>query len=61
MTTVRDIANIPFEEIEVGQSAELSITLTKAQIDMLALVSGDVDALHLRGETGRAGADVRQT
>lgn len=61
MAAVQDMANVPFQEIKAGQSAELSITLTKTQVDMLALVSGDVDALHLTGETGFSRTDVHKT
>ena len=60
MTNVREISNVPFDKIEIGQSAELSVTLTKTQVDMLALVSGDTDAFHFAGEAGHARSDVRQ-
>jgi len=60
MSTVREMTNVPFGEIVVGQSAELSVTLTKAQVDLLALVSGDADAFHFAGEAGQARSAVRQ-
>ncbi|MEN6373941.1 MAG: bifunctional enoyl-CoA hydratase/phosphate acetyltransferase [Smithella sp.] len=61
MSTVREMTNVPFEEIVVGQSAELSVTLTKTQLDMLALVSGDADAFHFTGDAGYSRSDVRKT
>jgi phosphotransacetylase/acyl dehydratase len=61
MSTVREMSNVPFGEIAVGQSAELSITLTKTQLDMLALVSGDADAFHFTGDEGYNRSDVRKT
>lgn len=54
------MTNVPFAEIAVGQSAELSVTLTKAQVDLLALVSGDADAFHFDREAGHARPAVRQ-
>ncbi len=54
MENIREISNVPFDKIEVGQSAEMSVTLTKAQVDMLALVSGDADAFHFEGGSGHA-------
>jgi len=61
MSTVRNMTNVPFGEIEVGQSAELGVTLTQPQIDILTVVAGDVDALHLKGEAGQSRSDVRTT
>lgn len=60
MESIREISNVPFDKIEIGQSAEMSVTLTKTQVDMLALVSGDADAFHFAGEAGHARSDVRQ-
>ena len=42
--------NITFDELQVGQSASLKRTLTKKDIDLFALVSGDVNPAHLDEE-----------
>ncbi len=42
--------NITFDELQVGQSASLKRTLTKKDIELFALVSGDVNPAHLDQE-----------
>ena len=42
--------NITFDELQVGQSASLKRTLTKKDIELFALVSGDVNPAHLDKE-----------
>lgn len=42
--------NITFDEMQVGQSASLTRTLTKKDIELFALVSGDVNPAHLDNE-----------
>jgi len=42
--------NITFDEMQVGQSASLTRTLTKKDIELFALVSGDVNPAHLDKE-----------
>jgi len=49
-----ELTNVTYDEIRIGQSAELSVTLTKTQVELLAVVSGDVDAFHLKAEDGTA-------
>ena len=44
----KELTNVTFDEIRIGQSSELTVTLTKTQIELLALVSGDVDTFHLK-------------
>ena len=39
--------NITFDELQVGQSASLTRTLTQKDIELFALVSGDVNPAHL--------------
>ena len=41
------IENRPFEEIKVGDHAELVRTLTARDIDAFAVVSGDVNPAHV--------------
>lgn len=48
MNVLKDMKNITFEEIEVGASATFSHTLAQPEIELLALVSGDVDPFHIR-------------
>ncbi|SUZ31121.1 Phosphate acetyltransferase [Roseibaca ekhonensis] len=44
------IENCPFDEIELGQFAELVRTLTARDIDAFAVVSGDVNPAHVDTE-----------
>lgn len=44
------IENITFDEIEVGDSASLTRTLTMRDIELFAVVSGDVNPAHLDAE-----------
>ena len=50
-----ELTNVTYDEIRIGQSAELTVTLTRTQVELLAVVSGDVDAFHLKAEDGTAG------
>jgi phosphate acetyltransferase len=54
MESVRleEYTNVTFDEIQVGASAELSATMTQGQIDVAAMVSGDVDAFYLKKKGG---------
>jgi Acyl dehydratase len=45
--TPETIENVLYEEIELGQSARLIRTLTRADIRAFAAVSGDVNPAHL--------------
>ncbi|MFP4098254.1 MAG: bifunctional enoyl-CoA hydratase/phosphate acetyltransferase [Alphaproteobacteria bacterium] len=48
--TEHKMQNITFDELEVGQTASLKRTLTKKDIELFALVSGDVNPAHLDQE-----------
>lgn len=37
----------PYDEIAVGESAELSVVLTEAQVDAFSALIGDVDSFHV--------------
>jgi phosphate acetyltransferase len=50
------IENHPFDEIRVGQSAELQRTLTRDDIDLFGKVSGDINPTHLDEEYARSSA-----
>jgi phosphate acetyltransferase len=43
------ITNVTFDEIQTGATATLTRTLSQTDIEVLALVSGDVDPFHLTG------------
>ena len=43
------ITNVTFDEIEVGAMASLSRTVTQTSVEVLALLSGDVDPFGLQG------------
>ena len=58
----RELTNVTFDEIQVGRSAELSVTLQQQQIDVAAIVSGDVDAFYIKGpETVDVRMEPRKT
>ena len=57
MEPVKELTNVTFDEITIGATAEFTVTMTQNQIDVAAIVSGDVDAFYVKG----AGAvDIRQ-
>jgi phosphate acetyltransferase len=55
MVEPQELTNVIFDEIQVGDSKEATVTITQNQIDVAAIVSGDVDAFYLKG------ADVGDT
>ncbi|MFH1079995.1 MAG: bifunctional enoyl-CoA hydratase/phosphate acetyltransferase [Pseudomonadota bacterium] len=57
MTSSEEWTNVTFDKILVGASADMSVTLTGPQIDLMAMVSGDVDAFHLKSQ---GSADSRE-
>ncbi|HTZ39247.1 MAG TPA: bifunctional enoyl-CoA hydratase/phosphate acetyltransferase [Syntrophales bacterium] len=57
MEQVKEYKNVTFDEIKIGATAELTLTLTQNQIDLAAMVSGDVDAFYLMQP---GDADTRQ-
>ena len=59
---MENIKNVTFDEMRVGATAEFRRTLSQPDIELLAMVSGDVDPFHLTGE-GAASArpDARTT
>jgi acyl dehydratase len=58
MESHRSVTNVPFEEIRIGASEEWTVVLNRTQVDLMALVSGDVDSFHLAPEAG--GGDPRR-
>ena len=49
------VENRIFAEIEVGDTASLSRTLTKTELEGFAAVSGDFNPTHLNEAYARAG------
>ncbi len=47
MEPLKEYTNVTFDEIQIGATTELTVTLTQSQIDLAAMVSGDVDAFYL--------------
>jgi phosphate acetyltransferase len=54
MPTWNNLTNTTFEQIRPGAEASLTRTLSQTDIEVLALVSGDVDPFHVAGD-GAAG------
>jgi phosphate acetyltransferase len=62
MAKWNNMTNVTFDEIQPGASASLSRTLSQTDIEVLALVSGDVDPFHVEGNGAAAGRpDARTT
>jgi acyl dehydratase len=45
-----NLSNVIFDEIQAGASASLTRTLSQTDIEVLALVSGDVDPFYVAGD-----------
>ena len=45
-----NMTNVTFDEIQAGASASLTRTLSQTDIEVLALVSGEVDPFHVTGD-----------
>jgi phosphotransacetylase/acyl dehydratase len=45
----KELTNVTFDEIRIGATEEITVTLTQNQIDVAAMVSGDVDAFYTKG------------
>ena len=45
-----DLVNVPFDEIEVGMTAEYEKHITERDITLFAILSGDTNPLHLDAE-----------
>lgn len=58
---LKEFTNVTFDEIQVGDTAELTVTMKQNQIDVAAIVSGDVDAFYLKGDGEDVRADQKKT
>ena len=47
MSDQQELVNVTFEELKVGQTASLTRTLSKQDIQLFAVLSGDVNPAHL--------------
>jgi phosphate acetyltransferase len=47
---MENVKNVTFDEIRVGATAEFRRIVSQSDVELLALVSGDVDPFHLTGE-----------
>jgi phosphotransacetylase/acyl dehydratase len=61
MVQWNNMTNVTFDEIQAGASASLTRTLSLTDIEVLALVSGDVDPFHVTEDGVAARPDVRTT
>jgi phosphate acetyltransferase len=59
MAKWNNMTNVTFDEIQTGASASLSRTLSQTDIEVLALVSGDVDPFHVHGNGAEARRDAK--
>jgi phosphate acetyltransferase len=59
MATWTNLTNVTFDEIQVGASASLTRTLSQTDIEVLALISGDVDPFYVSGNGSNARLDHR--
>jgi phosphate acetyltransferase len=56
-----NMTNVVFDEIQLGASATLTRTLSATDIEVLALVSGDVDPFHVQADGTAMRADGSTT
>jgi phosphate acetyltransferase len=62
VTPWNNMTNVTFDEIEIGSSATLTRTLSRTDIEVVALVSGDVDPFYVAGNgAARERADAGTT
>ena len=55
-----NMTNVTFDEIQTGASASLTRTLSQTDIEVLALVSGDVDPFHVKANGSADGTTRRE-
>jgi phosphate acetyltransferase len=61
MAKWNNMTNVTFDEIQAGASASLTRTLSQTDIEVLALVSGDVDPFHVAADREAMRADGSTT
>lgn len=58
MAKWNNLTNVTFDEIQAGKSASMTRTLSQTDIEVLALVSGDVDPFHVEANGTVDGRDA---
>ncbi len=58
MAKWNNMTNVTFDEIQAGTSASMTRTLSQTDIEILALVSGDVDPFHVEANGTVDGRDA---
>ncbi len=61
MAKLSNMTNVTYDEIQPGASATLTRILSPTDIEVLALVSGDVDPFHVEGDGAAGRPDARTT
>jgi phosphate acetyltransferase len=61
MAKWNNMTNVTFDELQAGASASLTRTLSQTDIEVLALVSGDVDPFHVDQNGAAAQPQARTT
>jgi phosphate acetyltransferase len=61
MAKLSNVTNVTFDEIRAGATASLTRTLSQTDIEVLALVSGDVDPFHIAEDGAEVRHDARTT
>src|SRR5262245_2761954 len=56
---MNSLTNIPFDEIKIGATASVTRRLSKTEVEVLALVGGDVDAFQIAEGTPLPPGTVR--
>jgi phosphate acetyltransferase len=47
--SLKELTNVTFDEIQIGATSEVTVTMMQNQVDLAAMVSGDVDAFYVKG------------
>lgn len=55
------VQGLTFDEIELGATASLTLTLTRIVIEVLALVTGDASPFHIESDGKETEKDLNET
>jgi phosphate acetyltransferase len=59
---LKELTNVTFDEIQIGATSEVTVTMMQNQVDLAAMVSGDVDAFYVKGAgTGDTRQEPKKT
>jgi acyl dehydratase len=60
--SLKELTNVTFDEIQIGATSEVTVTMMQNQVDLAAMVSGDVDAFYVKGAgTGDTRQEPKKT